>query len=157
MLNIFKTTSKVGTVGCRLHFEDNTIQHDGIMCLLDKNKTIQLTHHGIRSYYKFSTNTIKLLGSTAALLMIKKDIFIKCNYFNENYISCLEDVELNLQCLLLGLDNYCNSNLVSYHYESKTRNIDADIHKKFNKDYTNTLLPFIIKNYNKIKTHIHII
>ena len=154
MLNIFKTTPKVGTVGCRLHFEDNTIQHDGIMCLLDKNKTIQLTHHGIRSYYKFSTNTIKLLGSTAALLMIKKDTFIKCNYFNENYITCLEDVELNLQCILLGLDNYCNSNLVSYHYESKTRNLDPDIYDKFNKDYMNTLLPFIVKNFNKIKTYI---
>ena len=157
MLTIFKTTPKVGTVGCRLHFEDNTIQHDGIMCLIDKDKVIRLTHHGIGSYYKYSTNTRKLLGSTAALLMIKKETFIKCNYFNENYISCLEDVELNLQCLSLGLDNYCNSNLVSYHYESQTRNQDPDIYNKFNQDYKNTLLPFIVKNYDKIKTHIQII
>jgi len=157
MLTIFKTTPKVGTVGCRLHFEDNTIQHDGIMCLIDKDKVIRLTHHGIGSYYKYSTNTRKLLGSTAALLMIKKETFIKCNYFNENYVSCLEDVELNLQCLSLGLDNYCNSNLVSYHYESQTRNQDPDIYNKFNQDYKNTLLPFIVKNYDKIKTHIQII
>lgn len=154
MLNIFKTTPKVGTVGCRLHFEDNTVQHDGILCLLEKGKVVRLSHHGFGCYYNFKNNTQKLLGSTAALLMIKKDTFIKCNYFNENYLSCFEDVELNLQCLLLGLDNYCNSNLVSYHYESKTRNQDPDIYDKFNKDYMNTLLPFIVKNFNKIKTYI---
>jgi GT2 family glycosyltransferase len=157
MLNIFKTTPKVGTVGCRLHFDDNTIQHDGIMCLLDKNKNIQLTHYGIGCYYNFSVNHRKILGSTAALLMIKKDTFVKCNYFNENYISCFEDVELNLQCLLLDLDNYCNSNLVAYHYESQTRNQDPNTFQKLNQDYVNTLLPFITKHYDKIIKHIQII
>jgi len=157
MLNIFKTTPKVGTVGCRLHFEDNTIQHDGIICIVDKNKHLKISHHSLLSYYNFSNVTKKVIGSTAALLMIKKDIFIKCEYFNENYSTCFEDVELNLKCLMLGLDNYCNSNLVSYHYESKTRNNDKDKLKKVNEDYNNLLLPFVNKNYNNFKTHIQII
>jgi GT2 family glycosyltransferase len=157
MLNIFKTKSNVGTVGCRLHFEDNTIQHDGILCLIDKNKRLKLSHIGLSSYYNFSNTIKKGIGSTAALLMIKKNVFIKCNYFNENYQSCFEDVELNLQCLMMGLDNYCDSNLVSYHYESQTRNTEKDKMKKVNEDYNNFLFPFVVKNFEKLKTHIRII
>jgi GT2 family glycosyltransferase len=157
MLNIFKTTPKVGTVGCRLHFEDNTIQHDGVICFLNSEQRLLISHHSLSSYYNFSNITRKVIGSTAALLMIKKDVFIKCEYFNENYTTCFEDVELNLKCLTLGLDNYCNSNLVSYHYESKTRNNDADKVTKESEDYNNYLIPFVIKNYQKLKTHIQII
>ena len=157
MLNVFKTTPKIGTVGCRLHFEDNTIQHDGIYCFINNNKQLQISHHSLHSYYNFSNITRKVIGSTAALLMIKKDIFIKCDYFNENYLTCFEDVELNLKCLMLGLDNYCNSNLVSYHYESKTRNNDVNKNEKLKDDYNNVLFPFITNNFNKLKTHIKII
>ena len=157
MLSIFKTTPKVGTVGCRLHFEDNTIQHDGILCAINQQKHLLISHHSLSSYYSFSNINRKVIGSTAALLMIKKDVFIKCDYFNENYTSCFEDVELNLKCLMLKLDNYCNSNLVAYHYESKTRNNDKDKLKKVNEDYHNLLLPFVNKNYDKFKTYIQII
>jgi GT2 family glycosyltransferase len=157
MLSIFKTTQKVGTVGCRLHFEDNTIQHDGILCAINQQKHLLISHHSLSSYYSFSNINRKVIGSTAALLMIKKDVFIKCDYFNENYASCFEDVELNLKCIMLKLDNYCNSNLVAYHYESKTRNNDNDKIKKVNEDYNNLLRPFIINNYDKLKTHIPII
>ena len=157
MLNIFKTTPKVGTIGCRLHFEDNTIQHDGVICLFDSKQNLLISHHGLNSYYNFSNNNRKILGSTAALLIIKKEIFIKCGYFNENYLTCFEDVELNLKCLMLGLDNYCNSNLVSYHYESQTRNNDDEKSKKQFNDYNNILKPFVINNYDKLKTHIQII
>ena len=157
MLNIFKTTPKVGTIGCRLHFEDNTIQHDGVICLFDSKQNLLISHHGLNSYYNFSNNNRKILGSTAALLIIKKEVFIKCGYFNENYTTCFEDVELNLKCLMLGLDNYCNSNLVSYHYESQTRNNDDEKSKKQFNDYNNILKPFVINNYDKLKTHIQII
>lgn len=30
MLGVYKKVNGVGTVGARLHFSDNTIQHDGI-------------------------------------------------------------------------------------------------------------------------------
>jgi hypothetical protein len=58
---------------------------------------------------------------------------------------------------MLGLDNYCNSNLVSYHYESQTRNNDDEKSKKQFNDYNNILKPFVINNYDKLKTHIQII
>jgi len=153
MLNIFKTTPKVGTVGCRLHFKDNTIQHDGIVAIVNKNSTFGVTHLSLNSYYP-TTNSIKeVIGSTGALLMIKKIIFEQCNYFNENYISCFEDVELNFTTQVLGYNNICDSSLVSYHFESQTRNDESDKLEKLYKDY-DILLPFVQKNYNKLKKYI---
>jgi GT2 family glycosyltransferase len=156
MLKIFKTTPKVGTVGCRLHFKDNTIQHNGILIYLDKEKKLHLGHTGFRSYYNYSTHTKEVIGSTGALLMIKKTVFELCNYFNENYVSCLEDVELNLTTKILGYNNICDSNLVSYHFESQTRDDESDKIEKFNKDYY-VLVSFIEKNKKSLEKHIKIL
>jgi GT2 family glycosyltransferase len=154
MLKTFKDNHRTGTVGCRLHFEDNTVQHDGIVTFLDKNRSFQVSHLNLRSYYSYTLPTKKIVGSTGALLMIRKSVFEKCDYFNENYISCFEDVELNLKCLLLGYNNYYDGSLVSYHYESQTRNEDPEIINKLTQDYQKNLLPFVIKHFDKLKGHI---
>ena len=154
MLKIFKDNPRTGTVGCRLHFEDNTVQHDGIVTFVDKNQSFKISHLNLRCYYSYTLHTKKLVGSTGALLMIRKSVFEKCNYFNENYISCFEDVELNLKCILLGYDNYYDGNLVSYHYESQTRNEDPNIINKSNQDYQKNLFPFVVKHLDKLKNYI---
>ena len=151
MLKVFKENTKVGTVGGRLHFGNNLIQHDGVILFIDKNKTLQVSHKNLFNYYNYSTSLTKESGNTGGLLMIKKDIFEKCGYFNENYINCFEDVELNLKCVTLGLTNYTEGNVVAYHYESQTRNEDSDNLKKLQQDYHNNLLPFMIENMNKIR------
>jgi len=151
MLKVFKENAKVGTVGGRLHFEDKTIQHDGIILFVDKSSNIRLSHKNLTNYYNYSTTLTKETGNTGGLLMIKKDIFEKCGYFNENYISCFEDVELNLKCVTLGLTNYCDGNIVAYHYEGQTRNEDGEKETKVQQDYVNNLLPFLIRNRDKIK------
>ena len=151
MLKVFKENTKVGTVGGRLHFGNNLIQHDGVILFKDKNQTLQVSHKNLKNYYNYSTTLTKESGNTGGLLMIKKDIFEKCGYFNENYINCFEDVELNLKCVTLGLSNYTEGNVVAYHYESQTRNEDSDNLKKLQQDYHNNLLPFMIKNMDKIR------
>ena len=154
MLKIFKDNPITGTVGCRLHFEDNTVQHDGIVTFVDKNKSFRISHLNLRSYYSYTLSTKKLVGSTGALLMIRKSVFERCNFFNENYISCFEDVELNLKCILLGYDNYYDGNLVSYHYESQTRMGDSEMINKTNQDYQKNLFPFVVKHLDKLKNYI---
>ena len=156
MLNIFKTQPKVGTVGARLHFEDNTIQHDGMFAFIAKNNTFQITHKNLGSYYNFLDKTTQVIGNTGALVMIRKFTFEKCGMFNENYISCFEDVELNFTCVTMGLENYLCSNCVAYHYESQTRNDESDKLNKLQQDYKNNLLPFVIRNMNKLKKIHHL-
>jgi GT2 family glycosyltransferase len=154
MLSTFKTQPRVGTVGARLHFGDNTIQHDGMLAYVDKNKNFQITHRNLGSYYNFSDKTISVIGNTGGLVMIRKFTFDKCGMFNENYISCFEDVELNFKCVTLGLENYLCSDCVAYHYESQTRNDDPEKLEKLQKDYSKNLLPFVIKNLNKLSKQI---
>ena len=152
MLTTMKTNKKIGTVGARLHFGDNKIQHDGIYVVRQKNNNnIVLGHLNFQSYYNHKICPQQVIGNTGGLLMIRKTLFDKVGMFNENYISCLEDVELNLKCKMLGLENICDSSLVAYHYESQTRNNDSEKNKKFNFDYSNNLLPFISNNFEKLK------
>jgi len=149
MLKIFKEKSKVGTVGARLHYEDNTIQHDGIIFGLN-NGSLTISHSNLGSYYLYTNGTKDVYGNTAALMMIRKVLFNNVGRFNENYITCFEDVELNLSCVISGFTNYYDGSLVSYHFESQTRGKNSESIKKESYDFNNTLLPFIKKNYNKI-------
>lgn len=157
MLRIFKTMPKVGTVGARLHFEDNTVQHDGIFTAINKGKQILISHNNFKNYFNYSTTIKNVIGNTAALLMIRKELFEKCDYFNESYSTCFEDVELNCKCVINGYNNYCDSSLVSYHYESQTRKNDDEVNKKQFSDFTQKLLPFINKNYTSLQKFINLV
>ena len=65
MLSVFKEKNKVGTVGARLHYEDNTIQHDGIVIYIKPDKGLNplITHSGLRNYYNYSTTTKEVIGN----------------------------------------------------------------------------------------------
>jgi len=158
MLKTFKEKPKTGTIGCRLHFEDNTIQHDGIMVHHDKNNpsAIGVTHYGLKNYYNYTTGIRIDSGSTGALLGVRKNSFIKSGLFNENYTNCFEDVELNLKLITLNYENVYDGSLVAYHYESQTRNEDPNNIQKLMNDYRNTLQPFLLENFNSIKKYINI-
>jgi len=155
MLNIFNTQVRTGSVGCRLHFEDNTVQHDGIFIGLGRNNGhVSVSHLNLKHYYNYHNRTTEVIGNTGGLLMIRKNLFEKVGYFNENYISCFEDVHLNIDLISSGLKNYLCGECVAYHYESKTRNGDPENLSKLKIDYLNNLLPHIKNNWEKIKTKI---
>jgi GT2 family glycosyltransferase len=152
MLLVFKENNNVGTVGARLHFEDNTVQHGGITIFSNKNNPINLTHIGFKSYYGYHTHKKEVIGNTGALLMVKKMLFEKMGMFNEKYNECFEDVELNLSFIINNYKNMISNNSVAYHYESKTRHDSIDKNEKQSIDYNNILLPFINQNINKIQS-----
>ena len=152
MLSVFESNKLCGTVGCRLHFEDNTIQHDGVfMGIKESNGIIDVNHNNIRNYYNYSNSTKEVFGNTGGLMMTRKKIFENNNMFNENYISCFEDVEYNLILNSIGLKNYLCGECVAYHYESKTRNEDPKNLDKLRYDYITNLIPSVKKNIEKIK------
>jgi GT2 family glycosyltransferase len=156
MMKTFKEKPKTGTIGCRLHFGDNKIQHDGIMFYIHKGK-LNVTHHNLTSYYNYTTNNKLEVGSTGALLGVRKQTFIRAGMFNENYKNCFEDVELNIKLLSMGHENYYDGSLVAYHYESQTRNENSDNIKTLILDYENTLFPFLKDNFDSIKKYVVLI
>lgn len=151
MVSVLVNNNNVGTVGARLHFEDGTIQHSGVVAFLAQDRKIRISHKGLRSYYNYHTQTKEVFGNTAAFMMIKKDIFNKIGGFNQGYKECFEDVELNIDCLTRNLKNYFVSDAVCYHYESQTRNKSDEKLQREAEDYYKRLLPVIMtskKCYN---------
>jgi GT2 family glycosyltransferase len=152
MLNVYENNKKTGTVGARLHFEDNTIQHDGIIVVLNKkNGSVGVTHDNLNNYYNYNNQTKEVIGNTGGLMMVRKNVFINTGMFNENYTSCFEDVELNILIKSNGFINQLCGECVAYHYESQTRNEDPDNIVKLNNDYKNLLYPIISQKWEKIK------
>lgn len=145
----FKTNKSAGTVGIRLHFADNTIQHAGVFAYTDSKTILQIGHHHFKSHHNFWNFKKNLVGNTGAFLMMRTITFKNLGGFNPNYVDCLEDVELNLKCLLSGFRNVTLGNAVAYHYESLTRNENPEKESLFQKDYQ-TLLSFVNENKPKL-------
>lgn len=141
-----------GTVGCRLHFADNTIQHAGIQLLMKSEDQLQVGHKGFRSYYHYEADGVEagITGSTAAFLLISKVLFQKINGFNRAYQQCLEDVELNLACLKHNKINYLVNDAVCYHFESQTRQEKGVL---TGDDYGN-LLKFLSEHSDLVRKYI---
>ena len=155
MISVYEKNKKVGTVGCRLHFEDGSIQHDGVFLFFSQEKkSLGVSHNGLKTYYQYSNGIRRVFGVTGGLMMIRRNLFTNIGGFNENYISCFEDVELNIMTIKNGYQNYMNSDCVSYHFESSTRNEDPDKLNKLHHDYFNSLLPSIQKNIQKLEKFI---
>jgi GT2 family glycosyltransferase len=146
MVNIFNTNHTAGTVGARLYYGDNTLQHNGVVIYYNpNNKHINVSHEFLGSYYRSSTGVIENFGNTAALMMTKKLTFNKLIGFSEKYEDCFEDVEYNIMCKSIGLKNIFDGTSVAYHLESQTRNLDNKKLEKQSRDW-NKLVEIIDKN-----------
>jgi GT2 family glycosyltransferase len=153
MLKTFKTKDRVGTVGCRLHYSNNTIQHDGISIIMrQKHKAYTLDHLNKETYYKFNTGIDEVGGNTAALMMIRKKVFENIGGFNEIFKHCYEDAILGLQLIKNGYYNYCNGECVAYHHESQTREIENNKIEMV-QDFNEHVYPFIKENFEKFKKY----
>ena len=146
----------VGTVGARLHFKDNKIQHSGISVFLNKHPQQEfyfpaLTHHGINTYHTYHLGKKEVFGNTAAFMLMNKKLFDNIGGFSEEYNECFEDVQLNIECLTRGKKNIFLGDAVCYHYESQTRNVDGEKQKRESEDYTQRIIPYIIKNKKTYK------
>lgn len=150
MVNFYVRNKMVGTVGARLHFGDNSIQHSGVNLFFGNDRRIHVSHVGLKSYYNYHKGDREVFGNTAAFMLINKNIFNNIGGFNENYKECFEDVHLNIDCLNLNLKNYFVPSAVCYHYESQTRSKSEDKWKNESEDYTYRLIPFI---FNTKKTY----
>ena len=124
-----KNKKDCGTVGCRLHYENGSIQHMGMILQINQEQHVGITHKFLGWDFKNTLTSqpiIQTHGNTAAFMLINKNLFDEIGGFSEEYVECFEDVELNLQCFLKGKKNFTNSNAVCYHLESQTRGQKID-------------------------------
>lgn len=140
MYNWAITTSNIGSVGCRLEFPDGAIQHAGQIAYVDPTGLLQCTHRGYGSRIKYGTT--KVVGNTGALMLTNRETFKSCNGFDEMFEECWEDIQLNMQYILHGYDNWYLDHIHAIHRESSTRKQDSPALLKLRLDYTYKLKPW---------------
>ena len=108
---------EIGVIGSKLLYPDGTIQHAGIELING------VPDHPFRNAPGDmpEANTMRELDMvTGACLLIKKEIFERCNGFDENYRNGVEDVDLCLKVRELGFKVVYNPQSILYHHEGKT-------------------------------------
>lgn len=144
----------VGTVGGLLLYQDNTIQHAGVVIGLGGwadhiFKGMNPNHFG--SPYISPMVTRNVIASTGACLAISKKTLEKIGLFNEDFIICGSDVEISLRSIEHGLVNIYDPHVKLYHLESKSRSsyippIDFELSKFFYGPYLEKGDPYFNRN-----------
>ena len=148
---------EIGTIGAQLLYEDNTIQHAGVvvgMCTWAEHifKGAMPSHYPTPFVSMMVTRNV--LASTGACLAVSKKTLEEIGLFNEEFVICGSDVELSLRAYKNGKYNIYNPNVKLYHYESKTRDnkvpeIDFKLSKIHYSPYRENEDPFFNPNLDK--------
>lgn len=114
----------MGVVGGLLLYEDNTIQHAGVVVGFGGwadhiFKGMEPVHYG--APYVSPMVSRNVMAVTGACLAVSKETIRKIGSFDEEFIICGSDVELGIRAHEYGLYNRYDVNVRLYHLESKSR------------------------------------
>lgn len=115
---------EIGVVGPLLLYEDDTIQHAGIVVGLGGwaehvYKGVKAVHHGSPFISPMVTRNVTAV--TGACMAISKATIEKIGNFDERFIICGSDVEICIRAIQQGYLNLYTPMVRLYHYESKSR------------------------------------
>ena len=126
---MYAQRNDVACVGAKLYFEDNTIQHAGVIIGLGAHRSAGHGHYGVSresfGYMGRLCYAQDISAVTAACLLVSKEIFDKLHGLNETFTVSLNDVDFCLRARELGYLNVFTPFAELYHYESKSRGSDT--------------------------------
>jgi GT2 family glycosyltransferase len=111
----------VGAVGGMYYFEDDTIQHAGVMTVLG---AYHLFYRGVRGQQVFGHHLAVARETsvlTGACLMVRKSYFMRVGGFTEALPNNFNDVDFCLKLRTSGLRNIWTPHVELYHFESQSR------------------------------------
>lgn len=128
----------VGAVGARLYFEDDTIQHAGVIVGLGgvAGHAFPGFPHDAVGYFGRIVTAQDYSAVTAACIMIKKTVFEQVGGFDEGFAVAFNDVDLCLKIRKAGYLIVYNPYAELSHYESKSRGYEdtEEKVKRFNSE-----------------------
>ncbi len=128
--NTFKKKNDIGIVGAKLLYEDDTIQHAGV--LIYPNKKVGHLFKNFPANYPAANQLRELQCVTGACLTIPKRLFFEVGKFDERFINGYEDLDLCFKVREKGYKVIYNPSISLYHYEEKTRNTKKRIFEEKN-------------------------
>ena len=128
----FAQQERIGCVGAKLLYPNNTVQHAGV--ILGLGGVAGHGHygypHGDLGYFGRLAINVNYSAVTAACLLMKKADFDAVGGFEEAFTVAFNDVDLCLKVQALGRDNVWLHEAELYHFESQTREYDDKGKKK---------------------------
>ena len=114
---------EVGAVGAKLLYEDDTVQHAGVVVGFGGYAGHVNTGIGRDDYGYMVRAMINCNYSavTAACMLTKKELFLQVGGFDEQFVVACNDVDYCLQLRALDKLIVYNAFAEWYHYESKSR------------------------------------
>jgi GT2 family glycosyltransferase len=117
---------EIGSVGCKLLFPDNTIQHAGVVIgltgfaghIFSRMPDDAYTHYGSVDFVR------NYLAVTGACMMMRRDVFEEVKGFDERFALCGSDVEICLRLIQNGYRVVYTPFAKLYHHEALTRGGD---------------------------------
>lgn len=118
MLNLIKTDSSIFSVSSKMiqYHNKNLIDDAGDEYnILGWSKKRGLNHN----VSNFRENQ-EVFGACAGAALYRKSIFSEIGYFDENFESYVEDMDINIRARLYGYKSYYCADAIVYHYGSAT-------------------------------------
>ena len=129
---------EVGAVGARLLYQDDTIQHAGVVVGFGgiAGHTFIGLHRAENSYFHRAMCAQDYSAVTAACLMTKRSLFDQAGGFTEELAVAFNDIDFCMKIRSLGKLVVYNPYALLYHYESKSRGLEDTPEKvaRFNRE-----------------------
>ncbi len=111
---------------CRLLYEDDTIQHAGVIIGLEGiagHAFVGQQSHG-GTYFNRAMVTQDLSAVTAAVILVRKEVYEKVAGFGEDFAVAFNDIDFCLKIRQAGYLVVYAAYGCFHHYESKSRGLD---------------------------------
>lgn len=122
----YASQEHVGTVGAKLYYKDNTIQHGGMVMGVHGVAGHAYLNYGrdFGGYFGKLKAPCNYGGNTAACLMVARKKYDEVKGLDEKLSVNFNDVDFNIKLTDKGYYNVFLPQVELYHYESKSRGLD---------------------------------
>ena len=129
---MYSQQKRVGCVGAKLLYPDDTIQHAGVGFGIGGvaghlHKYFPATSDGYMGRLNYVQD---VYGDTAACLLIRKEIYDEVHGLDESYAVAFNDVDFCVRVREAGYTNVFTPFAQLYHYESKSRGMEDNPEKQ---------------------------
>ena len=129
---MYAQQKRVGCVGAKLLYPDDTIQHAGVGFGIGGvaghlHKYFPATSDGYMGRLNYVQD---VYGDTAACLLIRKEIYDEVHGLDESYAVAFNDVDFCVRVREAGYTNVFTPFAKLYHYESKSRGMEDNPEKQ---------------------------
>jgi GT2 family glycosyltransferase len=114
---------RIGAVGVKLLYPDDTVQHAGVVIGLGgiAGHSFVGAYKDDPGYFNYIQSVNNYAAVTAACLMCRKEVFDEVNGMDETFEVEYNDVDFCLKMMEAGFNNVYLPQVELYHYESATR------------------------------------